>query len=69
LKFRPQQKTDPELVTAHVWLPPAETATEGGKPLTAVGWEGSKDEEPLPSLPMEFSPQHLTLPSRNTAQL
>ena len=60
LTFQPQHLTAPAFMSAHVWAKPAAIAlTLLGRPETSTGVEVVFDE-PLPSWPSPFQPQHLT---------
>jgi hypothetical protein len=62
--LRPQHFTEPVLVTAHVWPPPAEIrrAELDERPTTPTG-ENAFVVVPSPSCPNPLYPQHSTLPS------
>src|SRR3954469_3649955 len=62
----PQQSTPPPAITAHVWTPPAATATAPATPLTGTG-VALAPLTPLPSWPLSPEPQQTTPPSASSA--
>ena len=65
--FRPQHVTSPASVSAQVWLLPPVSCVAPLSPATVTGVVRSVDV-PSPSFLKAFSPQHLAVPSCNTAQ-
>lgn len=73
LALLPQQRTPPEVSTAQVWVPPAETDTTpvSGVPAALSTFAGVARcvVEPSPSRPLAFEPQHMAVPSVSRAQV